>query len=102
MYLFVTNAHRSGAGHVTSQINIHRVSEPTGPVLATVALTETQISSLFCHQFPPVRCWSCDITNKHTPGTRAYRSGTGYSCPHRNTDFFNILSIVPTGLVLVM
>ena len=35
MYLFVTNAHRSGAGHVTSQIHIHRVSEPTGPVLAS-------------------------------------------------------------------
>ena len=87
--LFVTYAHQSGAGHVTTQINIHRVPEPTGPVLATVALTKTQISSLFCHQFPPVRCWSFDNINKHTPGSRAYRSGTGYGCPHKKHRFLH-------------
>ena len=43
----------------------------TLPVLYRLQLpsyTQTQISSLFCHQSPPVRCWSCDNSNIHTTG----------------------------------
>ena len=50
---------------------------------------------IICHQSPPVRCWSCDNINKHTPGTRTYLSGSGCRFPI-------ILSPIHTCLVLVM
>ena len=45
--VFVTNSHQSGAGHVTTQIYIRRVPEPTGLVLTTTALIELPINILF-------------------------------------------------------
>ena len=57
---FVTNSHRPSTGHVTTQIYILQGSRAyrsgTGLQLPPYA----QISSLFCHQFPPVRSGSCD------------------------------------------
>ena len=69
-HYFVTNSRRSGAGHVTTLIYILQGSRAyrSGTGLQLPSYTHTQISSLFCHQFPPVQCCSCDNSNIHTTG----------------------------------
>ena len=52
-------------------VNIYgaRLPEPTGLVLVMAALTDIPINR---HQSPPVRCWSCDCSNKPAQGARTY------------------------------
>ena len=69
-HYFVTNAHRSGAGHVTTLIYILQSfrAYQSGTGLQLSSYTHREIFSLFCHQFPPVRYWSCDNSNIHITG----------------------------------
>ena len=55
---------------MTSQINIHRVSEPTGPVLASCPHRNTDFL-IILSPIPPVQCWSCDNSNIHTTGLQS-------------------------------
>ena len=82
-YYFVTSSHWPGAGHVTTQTY-------TGYQSLLVRYWLVALTSRFTYYFVTSshRSGAGHVTtHKHTPGSRAYQSGTGYSCPHRFPHF---------------
>ena len=69
-------SHLSGAGHVTTRVNIHRVPESTCLVLATV--TNSQISNYFVTNSH----WPSDNTDIHTWDTKPYFTICPLFCCH--------------------
>ena len=63
----------------------------TLPVLYRLQLPTDTDSSLFCHQSPPVRCWSCDNSNIHTTGFQSLpvRYWATVTLIHTDTDFLH-------------
>ena len=93
-HYFVTDSHQSGTGHVITQIYILQGSRAYRSGTGLHLPPYTQISSSFCHQFPPIRCWSCLAKQIYTGcHSLSVRSPIHFSV---------ILSPVPTILVLVM